>query len=176
MIVLLVERDPAGVWYEVPEVSGTDVRVPLPGAHDATVAEFLGADVRTVRHYGEWIEVSGDAAARDPTVQRWCRRYANSELGNGAFRFRPSVWGERSGDPLELPYIPEFDHPDPAIRRLAVAETEHRRAVLRLAVAERERRAAVQAASAQGHSRRSLAALVGLSFARIQQLVSSSRD
>lgn len=41
---------------------------------------------------------------------------ANSQLPAGGFRFAPGVWRERSREPLAIPLVPEFDHPDPVLR------------------------------------------------------------
>ncbi len=162
-----------GAWYE--DLDGdtwTRGRViPFPGARDFTVAEFAAGHIRRTKRYGEWVEVSNEAARAAEQFLSWCRRWCNSELPAGGFRFPPLVWAEREQDRLDLPFLPEFDDPDQVLRGLASAERMRRRFEADLEDATTWRREALAEAARAGHSRRALAGLVGLSFARVQQLV-----
>ena len=136
-----------------------------------TIKEYVGATARRIHRLGEWVEIPADVARSDPGLLRWCRRHANSELRSGAFRFAPRDWDRSGGDELNLPFLPEFDHADDVIRRLAAVEAKHRDVEFRLRRLANLRREAIAHATFKGYSRRNLGQLVGLSYARIQQLL-----
>lgn len=158
-------------WGELVDVHHHAEWVPSPGARACTVEEYIGTDARRIKRYGEWIEISGEAARSDGALLTWCQRHANSELPSGAFRLPPGEWMRHSGDALALPFLPEFDHPDEAIRQLAGVEAARRALELQLQRATDMRREAIATATSAGYSRRSLGCLIGLSYARIQQLL-----
>jgi hypothetical protein len=141
-----------------------------------TVKERIGRRVRRTRRYGDWIEVDKDVASLHSDVLIWCRRHCNSELPSGTFRISPQIWEERSGDSIDYPYVPEFDDPSDTIRRLAGAERLRRSAETGLRIATIQRHELVKKAGEEGHSRRRLARLLGLSFSRIQQLTRSAPE
>lgn len=180
-LVRTVERDSksteikvdqrSGEWGELVEIDTGLVWLASPGARRITIAEYVGPSARRIRRYGEWVEIPADVARSHAALLQWCRRYANCELPSGAFRLAPKEWGRRGGDELDLPFLPEFDAPDESIRHLAAVEAKHRDLELRLRRVADQRRRAIAAATFAGHSRRSLGRLVGLSYTRIQQLV-----
>ena len=161
-----------GVWHQ--RMGARQWLIPLPGARDFTVAEFVGERYRRTHRYGEWLEISRDVAQSAPPFLQWCQRNANSELPSGGFRFHPGSWSTRCQDPLPLPFLPEFDHQDPTIRTLAGTERERRILQHRLKALAGERQQAIRAAVDAGYSRRTIAKLLGISFARVQQLAGSS--
>jgi hypothetical protein len=161
----------SGAWGELLDPVDPATWIPIPGARDVTVGEYVGSGARRIQRYGEWIEIRADLASSDPALHRWCRQHANSELPSGALRLAPAVWKERRGDELELPFIPEFDHPDESIRTLAGIEAWRREVAFHLGIVVELRRGAVAEAARAGHSRRDIGRLVDLSFARVQQIV-----
>lgn len=148
-------------------------RVPLPGARRSTVGEFVGGHYRRTKRYGDWIEIPGELAHSHPDLLIWCRRFCNSELPSGTFRFSPSVWDVRSRDPIDFLHLPELDHPSETIRNLAAAERIRRRAEEDLRQSKQERDKLIRQASDEGCSRRQLANLLGISFGRVQQVVAT---
>jgi hypothetical protein len=148
-----------------------DGLIKLPGSRDFTVAEFVGGQIRRTHRYGEWIELGPEVAGAAEPLLTWCRRHCNSQLPAGGFRFAPATWKARSSDALPVPFIPEFDHPDQTLRALAATERRRRTLASALTGADEVRRQQIRAAAEAGHSRRALATLLGLSFARVQQLV-----
>jgi hypothetical protein len=145
--------------------------VPLPGARDFTVSEYVGNRTRTTQRYGEWIELSAEVASSVEPLRKWCFRVSNSQLPAGGFRFSPAVWRERSKDVLAIPYVAELDHPDSTIRGLAAVERRRRILVTSLEETDRRRRELIRSATNAGYSRRALGSLLGLSFGRVQQLL-----
>lgn len=171
-VTIVLDRDREGVWRE----RRGNHWLPIPGAADATIAKFFGVHVKRVQHYGPWDQVPGNVAAQHPSVLQWCHRYKSSHLANGGFRFEPSTWDSRSTDVLaDVPFIPEFDDPEPVIRRLAATESEHRWVMAQLQEAADERRRAIEAATQAGYSRRRIGHLLNLSFGRVQQLLQTDR-
>jgi hypothetical protein len=160
-----------GEWGELVDIDAVRVWLGSPGARRITIAEYVGPSTQRIRRYGEWIEIPADVARSDAALLRWCRRHANSELRSGAFRLAPNAWESHGGVALDLPFLPEFDHPEEAIRHLAAVEAKHRDLELRLRHVAELRRKAIAVATSKGHSRRSLGRLIGLSYARIQQLL-----
>lgn len=146
--------------------------VPLPGARDMTVAEFIGTSARRISKMGQWVDVPRGIAHAHPAVLRWCRKYAASELGSGAFRFQPEAYAALSNEALSVAYIPEQHDPNREIRALAKTERLLRTARAEVSHLQSQRVLDLRVASVAGHSRRQLGDLVGLSFARIQQIVS----
>jgi hypothetical protein len=144
--------------------------VAVPGARDMTVRERIGLRVRRISRQGVWIEVDKDTASIHSDVLTWCRRYCNSETPDGTFRIAPKVWAKRANDTIDYPYVPELDDPSETIRELAHAEWLRRCAEADLLKVTAKRHDLIRAAGADGHSRRRIADLVGLSFARVQQL------
>ncbi|MDP8909247.1 MAG: hypothetical protein M3N47_09075 [Chloroflexota bacterium] len=160
-----------GEWGELVEIDDDSVWLASPGARRVTIAEYVGPDARRIQRLGVWVEIPADVARSDVALLRWCRRNANSELPSGAFRLTSRDWERRGGDELDLPFLPEFDHAEDVIRQLAAVEAKHRDLDLRLRRVADLRRKAIAAATSNGHSRRSLGRLIGLSYARIQQLL-----
>jgi hypothetical protein len=149
-----------------------DEFISLPGARDFTVAEYVGGRIRRTRMYGEWVELSAEVAGSVEPLRTWCLRLCNSQLPAGGFRFAPATWQSRATDPLPVPFVPEFDHPDPVLRALAATERQRRILVASLEAIDLRRRDQARVATQHGYSRRRLGALLGLSFSRIQQLIS----
>jgi hypothetical protein len=180
-LVRAVERDSrsieikvqrrSGKWGELVEIDTGRRWLASPGARGMTIAEYVGPSAQRIRRYGEWLQIPADVARSHAVLLEWCRRHANSELQSGAFRLAPNEWETHSGDELDLPFLPEFDHPEEAIRHLAAVEAKHRDLELRLRLVADLRRKAIAGATSNGHSRRSLSRLIGLSYARIQQLL-----
>lgn len=158
-------------WGELVDISGQTKWVASPGARSITIAEYVGPDVQRIRRHGEWVEISAEVARSNADIQSWCRRHANSEMPSGAFLLPPADWKRHLEDKLCLPFLPEFDHPDDELRQLATVEASRRKLELQLQRATDLRRQAIVTATSAGHSRRSLGDLIGLSYARIQQLV-----
>lgn len=136
-----------------------------------TVKEMVGGQIRMTQRYGQWVEIDREVAHSDSALLHWCRRYCNSELPSGTFRFSPKDWSEQCGTFLSTPFFPELDHPSPLIRELAEAELFRRIAEHQLRLNRDRRDELVRASSEEGHSRRELADLLGISFGRVQQLV-----
>ncbi|HET8955662.1 MAG TPA: hypothetical protein VFN18_08390 [Solirubrobacterales bacterium] len=157
-----------GNWFEkVPDAA----IIAAPGVRSTTVKELVGGRIRKTSRYGVWVEIDRDVAHSDEDLLRWCRRHCNSELPSGTIRLSPKTWEEHSGDPLPMPFVPEFDHPSRTVRELAEAERHRRHAELRLRTARLKRDRLLREVSQEGHSRRELADVLGISFARVQQLV-----
>ena len=135
------------------------------------VKEFARGRIRTMQRYGWWVELDKYTAHSDPDLLHWCRRHCNSELPSGTFRFSPKDWDHQAEDFISVPFFPELDHPNPLIRELAEAELFRRIAQYQLRLNREERDDLVRVASSEGHSRRELADLLGISFGRVQQLV-----
>lgn len=167
-VVALVRRD--RVWHEVLPGGQT---IPVPGARDISVAEFIRGHERRVHRYGEWVELRQDVAQAHQEIVTWCRRRCNSELPSRGFRFSPKDWFRYSAERLALPFIPEFDEPDPLLREIAGAERERRYAQQWLHDARTHRDEAIRAAAKAGYSRRALGKLVGLTFGRVQQIITA---
>jgi hypothetical protein len=167
-LVALVLRD--DVWHE--ELPGGHT-IPLAGARDITVAEFTRGHERRVHRYGEWVELRKDVAHAHPELLTWCRRRCNSELPSGGFRFSPKDWDRYSAERLSLPFIPEFDDPNPLLREIAAAERRRRHAQRWVQDARAHRDDAIRAAAKAGYSRRAIGKLVGLTFGRVQQIVTA---
>lgn len=146
--------------------------ISLPGARDMTVREMIGKRVRRGQRYGDWIEIEKQVADSHPDIPVWCRRNCNSELPSGMFRIAPPVWEANSDSPIDYPYVPELDETNRTLRELAMVERLRRSAAADLRAATARRNALIRAASTEGQSRRKLARLLGISFARVQQLVS----
>lgn len=161
-----------GSWYE--EAFGGGHLIEIPGVRPMKVWEMVGGRFRTTRRYGEWIEVDRRTAGLHHDLLRWCRRRCNSELPSGTFRFSPKDWERYREEPLATPFVPELDHPSATIRELARLERERRQVEQEAATARRRRDELVREASAEGHSRREVAHILGVSFGRVQQLVQQS--
>jgi hypothetical protein len=159
---VLFERDLSGRWHEV----RSDGNVPVPGARDCTIEEFIGNNVKVVDRYGKRFVVSPRRTETDQALRTWCARNGDS-LPDG-FSIPAGTWQRAARETIARPFIPEFDHPDAAVRKAAGCERTRRAAAAALEAATRERDAAVRAVSRL--SRRKLAAALGLSFARIQQI------
>lgn len=164
-----------GRWGELRDPDDQNSWLPSPGARSLTIKEYLGSAARRVQRYGEWVEISADVARCDATLHQWCRRHANSELPSGAFRLAPMVWAAHSDDELDLPFLPEFDHPDDVIRELAAVEALRRDTTEFLEFLLDERRHVIADATALGYSRRDLGRLLDLSYGRIQQIVAEAQ-
>lgn len=161
----------SGEWGELVDIDTAPVWFASPGARRITIAEYIGPALQRIRRYCEWVEIPADVARSHAALLRWCRHHANSELPSGAFRLAPKDWDGNSDDELDLPFLPEFDHPEETIRHLAAVEAKHRDLEVRLRHVADLRRKAIAAATHVGHSRRSLGRLIGLSYARIHQLL-----
>lgn len=135
-----------------------------------TVGEMIGDRVRRTRRYGEWIEIDIETASIHPDVLTWCRRHCNSQLPSGTFRIAPQVWEAQVDGGINYPYIPAIDDPSATIRELAEAELFRRQIEVTFMKATATRTELIRRAGAEGHSRRRLARLLGLSFGRVQQL------
>lgn len=164
----LVEVD--GVWHCLPPAP-TVASIPVPGVRQITVGEAVAGRIRRTERYGSWIEISREVAHARSELLDWCRRYSNSELKSGGFRFHPSDWEAHSKELLSLPFVPEIDDPDEQIRALAGVERERREVEAELSALREARVELLKGASAVGHSRRSLADLLDVSFGRVQQLI-----
>jgi hypothetical protein len=163
-------RSADGQWRSPSPSDPWGPGIPLPGARDMTIKERVGRRARQARRYGDWIEIDKDAASIHSDVLIWCRKHCNSEMPSGTFRIAPKVWGKHGDDPINYPYVPELDDPSETIRDLASAEWLRRCAAADLQRARGRRHDLIQLAGKEGHSRRRLARLLGLSFGRIQQL------
>jgi hypothetical protein len=175
-ITVAREYGRSGRWGELIDADDLGSWIAVPGGRDLTVAEYVAEGARRIRRYGDWIEINRDVAATDQELLRWCRRHADSELQTGEFLLKPADWDARHDDALDLPFIPEFDHPDEVIRDLATAEAWRRDVAFYFEVATDWRRDAVAGAARAGHSRRALGRLLDLSFARIQQLAAEAES
>lgn len=144
----------------------------IPGAREITVDEMVAGRTREVERYGHWIEVGRDVAHGHPDLLGWCRRVCNIELPKGGFRFAPKEWERHKSESLPLPFLPEFDHPDPIIRDLALVERLRRLAERDSDYFRLERDELIRKASAR-HSRRTLGRLLGISAGRVQQVTDS---
>lgn len=148
--------------------------VPLPGARYMTVRERIGNRAREVSRYGRWIEIDKLTASIHADVLTWCRKYCNSELPSGAFRIAPRVWAAHADEAIDYPYVPELDDPSQTIRQLSQVERLRRGAELDLRSAVRKRHDLIRTAGEEGHSRRTIGDLLGLSFGRVQQLTQTA--
>jgi hypothetical protein len=158
----------AGHWYE--QLGDSPLMVPVPGARAMTVRELVGDRLRRTKRYGEWIEIDRETASLIAELRHWCRRHCNSELPSGTLRFAPKDWDKRCNDPMPLPYVPEFDHPSEVVRGLIATERRRRGAEHALKFVQDGRDRLVREATRSGHSRRELAKVLGISFARVQQI------
>lgn len=155
-----------GIWRE------GEMGQPLPGARDMTAAEFIGSSARYVSKMGEWVEVPGEIAASDAEILQWCWKHADSGSPAAGFRFSRRTYEQAGKEAFPIAFVPELHDPRPAVRLLAQTERLLRISKARLARFERQRARHLQVAAHSGLSRRKLAELVGLSFGRVQQLIS----
>jgi hypothetical protein len=160
-------RDPDLGWCIYSETVG---RVPVPGARDLTVGEYVGDRIHHAQRYGRWVEIPRDVAHENGELRSWCRRHCNSELPSGDFRFPAARWKDLSRAPIALPFIPQHDDPEPMIRQLATYELNRRAAEITSNHWNKQRQKAVQDAVAAGHSLRKVARLLGVSFGRVRQI------
>jgi hypothetical protein len=135
-----------------------------------TVSEMIGNRLRRTYRYGEWIEIDRQTASIHPDVLTWCHRNCNSQLPSGTFRIAPTVWEAQVDGGINYPYIPAIDDPSATIRELAETELFRREREIAFVRATATRADLIRRAGAEGHSRRQLAHLLGLSPGRIQQL------
>lgn len=145
--------------------------LPLPGARDMTAAEFLSRGATTDSESGEWVDVLWRDIVWHPKIWKWCQEHAIEDSPRNSFRFERRVFEEAGAQAFPIAYSPELDDPRVHVQRLARSERKLRVARKELDRLERERADRLKVAAENGLSRRELAAFVGLSFARIQQLI-----
>jgi hypothetical protein len=167
-IPLVVFRKPDGSWTRTREAGDFTAAMPIRGSRDITIGEKLRGHAKRVQRSGPWIEVPGEIAA-GLDLQDWCRRHTSGERPDGAFLFSLAVWDSESTASISSPFIPEFHDPDPVVREHI--ESEHSWICFQLRTIESRRRQAIDSAVEAGHSRRKIAPVLGLSYARVQQLV-----
>jgi hypothetical protein len=141
-----------------------------------TAAEFIGPRARFVSKMGQWVDVPGDVAAADPDILQWCWKYSNSGSPETGFRFERRVFEEAGKETFSMVYLPELHDDRPEIRGLARTERLLRAARANLADLEKRRANDLRAAARRGCSRRRLAAFIGISVARVQQLISQQES
>ena len=145
--------------------------LPLPGARDMTAAEFLSRSATSDSESGDWVDVLWRNVVWHPEIWEWCREHAIADSPRNSFRFERRVFEEAGAQSFPIAYAPELDDPRVYVQRLARSERRLRVARKELDRLERERATRLKVAADQGFSRRWLAAFVGLSFARVQQLI-----
>lgn len=136
-----------------------------------TAAEFIGSRARFVSKMGQWVDVPGDVATADPDILRWCWKNSNSGSPEVGFRFERKVFEKAGNEAFPMVYLPELHDGRAEIRQLARTERLLRAAKADLAYLEKQRAIYLRAAARGGCSRRRLAAFIGISFARVQQLI-----
>jgi hypothetical protein len=115
--------------------------------------------------------ISRDLTERLPPLRVWCLNRAELSIRDPeVFWLSESTWIADRHDRLPIPFIPEYDEPGDDLRRVAATERRCREAKALLADA-REDRAHAFFAAAGRRSRRRIAEVAGLSFARVQQLI-----
>jgi hypothetical protein len=145
--------------------------MPLPGARDFTVVEYLAPSATFHSEMGEWVDISTWDAGPHEEIHQWCREHAAAYFRRGVYRFDRSVFETAGAQTVPIVYAPELDDPRVYLQQLARTERRLRVARKELDRLERERAARLKVAADHGFSRRGLAAFVGLSFARVQQLI-----
>jgi hypothetical protein len=146
------------------------------GGRNARAAELIGSDARHFSKMGEWVEVPRDVAEANSAVRRWCLAHSNSESPTGGFVFEKKAYALAGREFLPLPFLPEHHDPRREVRRLARTERLLRSARVEVEHLEAQRAWELCGAAEAGLSRRELAQIVGLSPARVQQLVAQGRD
>jgi hypothetical protein len=157
-------RGADGTWRD----RATDL--PLPGAGDMTAAEFLSRSA-TNSESGEWVDVLWRDIVWHSEIWEWCQEHAIEDSPRNSFRFERRVFEEAGAQAFPIAYAPELDDPRVYVQRLARSERKLRVARKELDRLEQERADRLRVAADNGLSRRELAALVGLSFARVHQLI-----
>lgn len=166
--VTRLRRDRPDRWVEIYE----ELAIVVPGGRDCTAEEFLDGDVEPFERHGRWIRVPRRRTDIDAAVRQWCIRNGG-ELLSGNYAMRAATWRQAKDETLPRPFLPEFDHANPRLRRAAAHEWRRRLADAQLRRASKERDAAVRCASRR-LSRREVAKAVGLSFGRIQQITNDT--
>jgi hypothetical protein len=172
-----------GVWIEASRPSGVwrgrwpaGVWIDIPGGRDLCVHECTASATHERQKLGrQYVTVSRARAEELPPLGDWCRTYAERSIhDSSAFWLERSVWIARREDTLTIPLIPEVDEPAEDLRRVAKAERACRQARALLEVAQRARAEALTD-GARRRSRRRLGQAAGLSYARVQQLISAPK-
>lgn len=167
--VSLEVEDVDGIWWMSLD-GGPEVEI--PGGRSWTVDGWTAGRRKTRDRYGErWLVISRAVAEGLEPLRDWCRIHAESSIIAEGFWLRARTWSERREDGLPLPWIPEFDASRLELRRVARAEREHREMIAMAKFLAEERRQAVAEAVGRGRSRRDIAAVIGLSVARVQQII-----
>jgi len=146
--------------------------IKIPGARDLQVHECAAGGTRPRQKLGvRYVLISRELAERLPELRVWCLDRAELSIRDPeAFWLPESTWIADRHDRLSIPFIPEYDEPGGDLR--SVAATERRcREVKALLVEAQEDRARAFSAASGCRSRRRMAEVAGLSFARVQQLI-----
>jgi hypothetical protein len=149
--------------------------IKIPGARDLQVHECAVGGIRPRQKLGvRYVLISRELAERLPTLRIWCRDRAESSIRDPeAFWLPESTWMVDRHDRLPIPFIPEYDETGDDLRRVAATERRCREVKALLADAQEDRVDAFSAAAGR-RSRRRIAEVAGLSFARVQQLIRAS--
>jgi len=167
-VVSVAKRE--GVWEGSWPVDGPWIAI--PGARDLTARECAAGWTRQRQQLGaRYVLIDREWAERLEPFRTWCSERAESSIVDpGAFWLPLSIWTSDRDDRLSLPFIAEYDEPGEDLKRVAFADRQYREAAARLQEARRMRRSAFVHAAGR-RSRRRIAEAAGLSFARVQQLV-----
>jgi hypothetical protein len=148
--------------------------LPVAGARAFTVDEYASDDLERLRSHGEsFVRFDYSAVLSHGGLLDWCYEHAHDRLLNQVFLFRPRVWTQHSGEPLanpEIPFIPEIDEFDPALRRIAELESLRARQEAERDRLQRLRDTAIAEAASGEHTLRRIGAVAGLSFGRVRQI------
>ncbi len=147
--------------------------IAIPGARDLLVRECaVGWTDRRQRYGQSYTLIKRELTERLPPVAEWCEAKAERSISDPEAAWIPkAMWDAHNADPLEVPFIPEFDERGSDLREVAVAEREVRLVRAMLADVERERTETLKDAAHARRSRRRIAEAAGLSVARVQQLI-----
>lgn len=146
--------------------------IKIPGARDLQVHECAAGVTRPRQKLGvRYVLISRELAERLPMLRVWCLDRAELSIRDPeAFWLPESTWIADRHDRLPIPFIPEYDEPGGDLRSVAATERRYREAKASLADAQEDRVEAFSAAASR-RSRRRIAEVAGLSFARVQQLI-----
>jgi hypothetical protein len=171
-VVAVQKRE--GAWRGSWPVEGPWIEI--PGARDLTVRECAVGWTRARRQLGaRYTLIDREWAGRLEPMRAWCSEHAESSIADpDAFWVPLATWAAGMSDHLPMPFLPEYDERGEDLKRVAYAARRYREAAAALEQASDMRaRAIVQAGGRR--SRRRVADVAGLSFARVQQLMARAK-
>jgi hypothetical protein len=149
--------------------------IAIPGARDLRVGECVVGQTAVRQSLGvKYALIPRGLAAKLEPLEGWCNVNAERSIRDANWFFiQLDTWVDRKTDSLDMPFIPEYDEAADDLRRVAIAERKCREAA-QLLDEERDARKRAMSQAVRRRSRRRVSEASGLSFARVQQIVSRS--